>query len=332
MGYSKSVYRAARERLADKRQNAELEARRRRNQIYSSVPRIKELEKEISTAGIRAARAVVEGKGSTEELEKLRDENLALQRELSELLKANGLSEKSLEPQYSCEKCSDTGYIEQNGRTVMCPCFKRALVTCACEELNRTAPLSLSTFESFSTDLYGRGVDPEFGLSPYTHMSRVLNFCKSYAEGFGEDSQNLLMTGRTGLGKTHLSLAIANEVIKKGFGVIYVSAPNLISRLEAAHFSRSENSAESDLLGMVYDCDLLIIDDLGTEFSSQFSVSSLYNIFNSRLLSKKPVIINTNLDLIALEKQYSERFVSRICGSAQKLTFIGNDIRVRKKA
>ncbi|MBQ1815435.1 MAG: ATP-binding protein [Ruminococcus sp.] len=330
MGYSKSVYHAARELLADRKQTAEQKARRRTEEIYAKLPRVRELEKQISTAGIRAARAVVEGESSSVRLEKLRDENLALQRELSELLKSNGYSESATEPDYSCKKCGDTGFVESNGKTVMCQCFKQALYKCACDELNRTAPLSLSTFDSFSVDLYDKNTDPEYGLSPQKHMSKVLAFCKSYAEGFDKNSRSLLMTGRTGLGKTHLSLAIANEVIKKGFGVIYVSAPILMNRLEAAHFSKTDDN-DAELLNVLYDCDLLIIDDLGTEFTTQFSVSTLYNIFNSRLLSGKPVIINTNLDLIALEKLYSERFVSRICGNAQKLTFIGKDIRVKKR-
>ena len=137
------------------------------------------------------------------------------------------------------------------------------------------------------------------------------------------------MKGRTGLGKTHLSLAIAGEVLKRGYGVIYVSAPALLQKLEKEYFSRTGGDTSS--FDMLTDCDLLIIDDLGAEFRTQFSVSQIYNILNSRLLQHKPVIISTNLSMQELEKNYSERFVSRINGAAQKLDFVGKDLRVRKR-
>lgn len=137
------------------------------------------------------------------------------------------------------------------------------------------------------------------------------------------------MKGATGLGKTHLSLAIANEVIRRGYGVIYVSAPALLSQLEKEYFSRSPLS--NGTTEMLNDCDLLIIDDLGTEFRTQFSAAQIYNIFNARILCHKPVIINTNLTMTELEKAYSERFVSRINGVAQKLDFLGEDVRIKKK-
>ena len=153
--------------------------------------------------------------------------------------------------------------------------------------------------------------------------------CTAVADLPSQDALNpLFLYGGSGLGKTHLSLAIANEVIQKGFGVIYVSAPSLAQQLEKEHFSRDNSNSVSNML---LDCDLLIIDDLGTEFQTKFSTSELYNIFNSRLLLSKPVIINTNYDFDKLEEIYSDRFVSRIIGNAQKLAFLGTDIRIRKK-
>jgi DNA replication protein DnaC len=160
-------------------------------------------------------------------------------------------------------------------------------------------------------------------------MKKNLTICKEYANNFNKHSESLFMKGSTGLGKTHLSLSIANEVIKKGYGVIYVSAPSLVSQLEKEHFTYNKNDSKTD--EMLIDCDLLIIDDLGTEFATQFSNSAIYNIFNSRLLADKPVIINTNLTLQELERQYSQRFVSRITGQATRLDFFGKDIRIIKK-
>ncbi|WP_294907871.1 ATP-binding protein [uncultured Ruminococcus sp.] len=327
MGYSSSVYKAAADRLFERRLKAEKDADRRRAAIYKKLPRTKELEKEISHCGIQAARAVISGGNVTEEMKNLRDRNLAMQSELAEILTSNGYDKDVFEPSYSCKRCSDTGYYEENGRTLVCNCLKQALVSCACEELNRTAPLSLSTFESFSLDYYDKEVDSKTGISPCNHMSKILRYCQNYADNFTKNSESILMKGATGLGKTHLSLAIANEVIKKGYGVIYVSAPSLMQKLEKQYFSRNDDVATD----MLIECDLLIVDDLGTEFHSQLSVSLMYNIFNSRMLANKPVIINTNFDLRELEKNYTERFVSRVIGNAQKLDFLGSDIRVRKK-
>lgn len=328
MGYSSSVYKTAADRLFERRLKAEKEADRRKAEIYKKLPRTKELEKEISRCGIQAARAVISGGEITEEMKNLRDSNLAMQSELTEILSSNGYDKNVFEPSYSCKKCNDTGYYEENGRTLVCNCLKQTLVSCACEELNRTAPLSLSTFKSFSLDYYEKEKDLKTGISPFNHMSKILRYCQNYAENFTKNSESILMKGATGLGKTHLSLAIANKVITKGFGVIYVSAPSLMQKLEKQYFS---NNDENSALDMLVECDLLIVDDLGTEFKSQLSVSLMYNIFNSRMLANKPVIINTNLNLRELEKFYTERFVSRIIGNAQKLDFLGSDIRVRKK-
>lgn len=328
MGYSSSVYKTAADRLFERRLKAERDADRRRKAIYSEIPRVKELEKEISACGIKAARAVIKGDDVQPEIEKLRDKNLAMQKELKDLLASNGYSENVFEPHYICNKCGDTGYYDENGKTLVCSCLKNMLVACACEELNRTAPLALSTFDSFSLDYYDKREDPDLGTSPYIQMSKILAYCRNYAEKFRKNSESLLMKGATGLGKTHLSLAIANEVIKKGFGVIYASAPSLMTRLEKSYFS---NSDDDSALNMLIESDLLIIDDLGTEIHGQFSVSLLYNIFNSRMLSNKPIIINTNLTMRELEKIYTERFVSRINGNARKLDFLGDDIRIRRK-
>ena len=291
MGYGSSVYKSAGDRLAEKRLAAEKRADMRRAEIYSKLPRARELEHQIASCGLEAAKTVLRGGDVVAEMTMLRDKNLALQDELSRLLTENGYDKNSLEPQYSCSKCSDTGYFEQGAITVMCDCMKRELVNCAWE--------------------------------------KIYKFCRAYAHSFTPDSGSILMKGATGLGKTHLSLAIANEVIRRGYGVIYVSAPALLSKLEKEYFSRG--TGDSNTIQMLTDCDLLIIDDLGTEFRTQFSVSQIYNLLNARMLAGKPFIINTNLTMPELEKAYSNRFVSRINGDAQKLDFLGSDLRVKRK-
>lgn len=329
MGYSSSVYKKAADILFERRLKAEKDADRRRADIYERLPITKELENSIASLSIQVARAVVSGKDVVFEMEKLRNNNLAMQQELEDVLVSNGYSKDVFEPIYTCKKCKDTGYYEDKGKTVVCSCLKKTLIACACEELNRTAPLSLSTFESFSLEYYDKNADSSNGIVPYEHMSKILRYCQHYADNFKKDSESILMKGHTGLGKTHLSLAIANEIIKKGYGVIYVSAPTLMQKLEKQFFSSGEK--DDSTINMLLECDLLIVDDLGTEFHGQFSVSQMYNIFNSRMLSNKPIIINTNLTMRELEKIYTERFVSRISGNAQKLDFLGKDIRIRKK-
>ena len=327
MGYSTNVYKKAADKLTQRRVTAEREAEARRIDIYRRLPRVEELEKGIALSGIKAARAVVGGGDVKQEMERLREENLRMQSELKSLLLSNGYAENVLEPHFHCERCRDTGYYDENGRTLVCACLKQALAECACEELNRCAPLSLSTFSTFRTDYYSTERD-ENGIIPREHMEKVLKRCKGYAANFCPDSGGLLMCGATGLGKTHLSLAIANEVIRRGYGVIYVSAPSIIAQYEKRMRTWGDTN---ELLDMAADCDLLIIDDLGTEYKNQFSVSHIYNLINSRLLSHKPVIINTNLNMKELETHYSNRLVSRLNGEVEKINFLGKDIRIAKK-
>ncbi len=327
MGYSTSVYNNAADKLAERRLAAEKQADARRAAIFRQLPRTRELERDIALCGTAAVRAVLNGGDVQAEMLRLRDKNLALQKELRQLLTENGYSEAALEPQYTCQKCHDTGYVEKQGRTVMCACFKQQLVACACEEFNRIVPLKLSTFDSFQLEQYSKEVDPSTGIAPYYHMEKIVKYCKAYAQGFTPHSQSILMKGATGLGKTHLSLAIANEVIRRGYGVMYVSAPELVIKLERERFSRD---SDGDMLEVLTGCDLLIIDDLGTEHHSSFTDSQVYTLFNARVLNNKPVIISTNLTMAQLEKDYSNRFVSRINGAAQKLDFLGEDLRIKR--
>ncbi|MGN0558241.1 MAG: ATP-binding protein [Acutalibacteraceae bacterium] len=330
MGYSKETYQKAKDLIFQRKLKAENDAEIRQQRLFAKIPRAKEITKELTACGTAAARAVVKGGNAKDELEKLKEKSLSLQSELHSLLVLNNLPTDYTEPKYVCKKCCDSGYIEQNNKTITCECMKKALADIACEELNKTSPLTLSTFETFNLDYYSMDVENN-SVSPYTRMSKIFSFCKSYANSFSTESGSLLMRGATGLGKTHLSLAIANEIIRKGFSVVYVSAPAILSKLEKLHFS-SKYEEESNTEQTLTECDLLIIDDIGTEFSSPFTVAALYNIFNTRILSGKPLILNTNLTISELEKEYSQRFVSRVMGSCTKMDFIGKDVRsIRRK-
>jgi len=328
VSYSDAVYSKAYNLLDNRRNRAENEAQARKNKIYADIPRVKEIENELSSFSVKAAKAVFAGGEVKTQLEILANKSAELKAELEALLLNAGYDKNALEPSYTCTLCSDRGVIEKDNKTITCSCFKELLRECACSEINSLSPLELSTFEAFDLSYYPDTDTPE-GVNPKKRMAQILNYCKAYAQSFNKTSKSILMRGATGLGKTHLSLSIANELLIRGFSVAYVSAPDILFQLERAHFSYDYDKEQS-LISALTDCDLLIIDDLGTEFSTNYTTTQIYNIFNSRILRSKPVIINTNLTIKELEEAYSQRFVSRIMGNCDKLDFYGKDIRPRK--
>jgi len=325
MAYSKKIYTIANQKLLARLDSANAAADYRRNMLFSKYPRLSEIERELSTIGISTSKAVLKGDDAVASLNALKEKSLSLQQEFDNILTSNGYNKDYLKPQYACDKCNDTGYVETNNKTIVCECFKKLLSDTACEELNKISPLSLSTFDSFNLNYYSHSAD-ENGNIPYNRMLKIYDYCLNYAKTFRPNSKGILMKGMTGLGKTHLSLAIANEVISRGYSVVYVSAPDILSKLEHEHFSYDYNE-EQTLMQSLVECDLLIIDDLGTEFKTQFTSTVMYNLFNTRINAQKPVIINTNLTGAELERDYSQRFTSRIMATCDQLDFIGTDIR-----
>lgn len=321
MAYGREIYEAADRALRERRRTAEDDAARRRAALFRVCPRAEQIEHELASTSVLAAKAVLSGKNSAQALNSLKERNLALQEELSCLQKQYGAGD--LEPVYTCQKCHDTGYVDGK----MCSCLKELLQKESYRRLNELTPLALSTFASFSLEYYSD--EPREGRpSDRQIMRNTLRFCQTYARQFGPGSPNLILTGGTGLGKTHLSLAIASEAIRKGYGVVYSSVGSLVTKLENEHFGR-ETGATADFL---QNCDLLILDDLGTEFRSSFSSAAIYSLVNSRLLLEKPTIISTNLSIKEMTDFYSERFASRIIGSYQRIAFVGRDIRQQKRS
>lgn len=323
MGYGKDVYASAERIMLDRRRQAEEKADRRKAALYKSCPRARDIERELASTAVSAAKAVLGGENAKEQLLRLKTRNLKLQDELAEILKSAGYGSDALKPHYNCRLCGDTGYIDGK----MCGCMKDLLREQAYSRLNAMTPLSLSTFSDFSLAYYS-DASSDGKMSEREIMRQTLNFCVNYANYFTTRSDNLIMTGGTGLGKTHLSLAIANEAVQKGFGVVYSSVSTLVTKLENEHFGRNENESTSNLL---QNCDLLILDDLGTEFKSSFSSAAIYGIANTRLLTQKPTIISTNLSTREMVEFYSERFASRIIGSYKRLVFVGKDVRQQKR-
>lgn len=292
----------------------------RKKQFYKKFSKAKDIESQLSRTAINSAKAILSGANAKEKLIELKNKNLSLQKELEALLISANLPTDYLDVKYNCNKCNDMGYIDG----IMCDCLKNLIKKITYKNLNRLSPLSLSTFEAFNINFYP-DKDSSDGVNIKSHMARVFNFCKNYASTFSKNSENLFLQGATGLGKTHLSLAIANSVINSGYNVIYTSAPNILSKLEKEHFNHNFQNEETEK--HLTDCDLLILDDIGTEFQTSFSSAMIYNIINSRIMTQRPTIISTNLSFKEIQSAYSKRLVSRIMGSYKRLFFIGNDIR-----
>ena len=271
MSYSRKVYARAASELERRRDKAERTQSMRRAEVYAKIPELISIDREIASAGAEVIRAIGMGENAQQFIEELAKKNLASQQRRKDILKENGYPEDYLDAEYTCKKCRDTGFIGG----VMCDCYKALLRDTALAELNELSPSARSTFESFNINYYPDTVDPATGINPRSRMKEILDFCRDYAADFATDSPSLLLYGATGLGKTHLTLAIASEAVKKGYGVIYGSAQNLMSRLEKEHFSSGRNSEYEGSEQALLECDLLIIDDLGAEFSTQFTVAEL---------------------------------------------------------
>ena len=321
MSYKKSVYIRAKEILAQRKATAEREAEMRHSAAIAMCPEIVEIEREMASHGADVVKAVGMGADVKEYIKNLGIANLRAQARRKEILKSAGFPEDYLEVKYTCDICKDTGY----NKEFYCQCYRKLIRDVAREELGINSPLKKCTFSSFRLDRYPDVVDSVIGINQREHMKNNFEYCKDYAKNFTTDSPGLFMYGKTGLGKTHLSLAIANEVIDKGYDVYYGSIQSIMDKLESEHFGRlpREDSIKEDVLN----CDLLIIDDLGTEFTTQYTTAELYNIINSRILSSLPTIISTNLDLTEIAQTYSQRVASRIIGNSDAMYFCGKDIR-----
>ena len=323
MGYSAEVVRRARERLAQAREDRESENRQHLAEAYTKVPRIREIDIELRRTMAQAAQAAfLQGSDGRAEMDKVRLRNLELQRERVRLA-AEHFEEGYLDDSPVCDRCGGSGYIG----TQMCECLAEL---CRQEQKKEISILSGSKehFGQFRLDYYPDRIDPTLGVNIRSVMEKTLQNCRRYAFSFTEKSGNLLFSGDTGLGKTFLSACIARTVAERGYSVVYESAGNLFTRLERAKFGNDE-AARAEVK-KYSDCDLLIIDDLGTELPGQFITAALYSLVNDRILAGKPMLISTNLNVDEVARRYSPQIASRFHGNFTRLTFVGEDIRVLK--
>ena len=323
MAYSTEVVARARARLAEAREDRESENRQHLAEAYERVPRIREIDMLLrKTMALTARLAFASGSDAREAMEQVKEQNLALQREREFLIREN-FDEGFLDESPICAHCGGLGYV---GST-MCECLREL---CRQEQKKQISVLTggKENFQQFRLDYYSDYVDPKYGASPRMIMDRNFRTCRSYAQGFAMNAGNLLFIGGTGLGKTFLSACIARTVADKGFSVVYETASHLFSKLEQARFNgNEENRREAEKFTA---CDLLIVDDLGTEMPGQFVTAALYSLVNDRILAGKPMVISTNLNIDEIRRRYTPQIASRLEGSFNRLTFLGEDIRVLK--
>jgi len=323
MAYSAEVVQRARTRLAQAKEDRESENRQHLAEAYARVPRIREIDIALRRTMAQAAQAAfLQGSDGRELLEQARLQNLDLQRERRQLIEQY-FEEGFLDESPICDHCGGSGYVGSS----MCECLREL---CRQEQKREVSILSggKESFSQFKLDYYPDRIDRDLGVNIRTVMEKTLMSCRQYAFSFTEKSGNLLFSGDTGLGKTFLSACVARSVADRGYSVVYESAGHLFANLERAKFSNDE--AAREMTRKYTECDLLIVDDLGTEMPGQFTTAALYSLINDRLLWSKPMIISTNLTIEEMKKRYSPQIASRLRGSFTRIPFLGEDIRVLK--
>ncbi len=313
--------------IRERRARAEETQQKHIREVEAKIPEIADINRELQQMHRKLIQIITQKGNVTQEIEDIKNANLRAQRLIAENLQKNGYPADYLEIHYTCPLCHDTGYVPHG--TEYCECYKQLKSEQSLTEFGNDMVQSC-TFDTFRLDFYPETHCDATGkrIFPRQIMTRCFQYCKSYAEKFQPHSGSIFMFGETGRGKTHLSLAIANVVLKKGYDVCYDSMVNFMNRIDEEHFSAA-NSTET--LTRMLACDLLILDDLGTEFDTKLSRATIYNIINTRMNHTLPVIISTNLGYDEITSHYEERITSRIFGTYECLKFVGDDNRVKIK-
>jgi len=325
----------ARATLESRRRQKEERLGQRLQNVYSKAPRVHELDVELR-ATMAEIVGVALGVDAISKVEDIRAKNLELQKQRrNEIVKA-GFPENYLDDDYMCPKCRDTGYED----TIMCRCLEIIYKEEQNNSLSNLFKLGNETFKNFNLSYYDDTPAPDASISPRQIMEDIYELCIEYARKFGKKSVNLFFNGAPGLGKTFLSACIARVVADNGFSVVYDFATSIFSKFEDVKFTRTNDSDEvraevknaREEIKRYLECDLFIIDDLGTEMTTAFTISALYEIINTRLVTGRKTLINSNLTIEELHRRYSEQIMSRLEWEYQLLTFYGSDIRKKKNA
>lgn len=314
-----------------KRDKAQKELEYRKLQVYDIVPEIKKIDDEIASTGIKISRAVLNNPDNYEkEIELIQNHIEKLKQKKAILLTENNIPLSFLEINYECNKCKDTGYLENSKK---CDCFKQQLIEMAYSMSNISKVIEKENFQTFNLELFSNKEFENEELTPRENMQNILTTCEGFVINFEKiNNENLLLYGTTGLGKTFMCNCITKALLDKGKIVVYQTAFKILQILEEYQFSKNKSPEIKESYKLLFDCDLLIIDDLGTEFTNTFTNVEIFNILNSRLISNKKTIISTNNEPVKLVKKYSDRIVSRIFGSFTILRFFGPDLRWEVKS
>lgn len=325
---AETIYDKASKIIAARKEKRENEIKRRRMEVFGRIPRIQEIENELDRYGIRMLNLIASGECDEKQaVSGIMAQNKEFLKERERLLTENGFTADFLEVSPECRICSDTGYDGEK----LCSCMKKEITQIAMREANLSPKMASETFENFKLTYYSDEYVPEYGCSPRENMRAILAECMAYVKSFDSTIENLLFCGGCGLGKTFLSSAIANSLLEKGKDVLYISCNALFPILEDMHFGREVSEASEYIVKKINDCELLILDDLGSEFVTQFTSAELFRIINTRIINGGKMIISTNLNRSMLQKTYNERIASRITGNFSILEFLGEDIRSIKK-
>ncbi len=325
MTYTPDIIQKANSEINRRREASKIELAKRVEDVKLNLPEIYSVYEEILQTKTKLAEAVFSKSGDLKStIEEIKSKNLANQEKLKKLLVSFGKPIDYLTEEHTCNICKDTGAIEG----IRCSCVTELLDKLMVEKLNEQCKIKLHDFSEFSLDYYPNSVEYNNQLiNCKESMRRNLNYLIDYANNFTKNSNGIFMIGKTGLGKTFLSSCVAKSLISKGHSVAFDSVQNYLRDIEKEHFGK----ANGDTLETLLNADLLILDDLGSEFSSSFNDSVIYNLINSRNNAGMPTIISTNLSLDELTSRYDDRITSRLMGAHYPMRFIGEDIRQQKR-
>ena len=310
-----ALYRAAFRTVEDRRLRAESTALNNKEQLKIAAPEYESLRLELLNTQIEQARCAALGESQQAVQARITE----LSRRLEAVIAAAGFTANALQPQYTCPLCKDTGRADG----LRCDCVEKEMRRLRRQQINSEFPLDLCDFEHFTLDKYSSEVEPELGTSPRAIMAQVLEYCQAYANHFKPGARSLLLMGDAGLGKTHLALAMANRVLDAGYDVVYVSAQQALAALD------EQTGGEAWMEAMLH-ADLLILDDLGTEYVVPHTISMLYQLVNTRLCAKRPTVYTTNIVTQQLmNARYTEKVASRLLGGCDILQFFGEDVRLQ---
>lgn len=328
MSIDGKLLRQALDRLEAEKKARSAKISKTRAEVYNKYPRIKEIDRELRTTMLEVVASLTGGSDVEAEISSAREKNLGLQAERLERLTAAGYKETDIDDEPQCKKCGDTGFVGAK----ICSCLMDIYRDEQKKELSESLKLGKETFNTFCLEYYDDMSDPKTGISPRKVMTGVFESCRQYARTFGKNSPNLFLRGETGLGKTFLSTCIAKTVSEKGYSVVYDTAVNIFAAFEDEKFGRTGDTTETrDKTRRYLNCDLLIMDDLGTEMLTSMVSSAFYTLVNTRLVSGKKTVINSNLSSDELKRRYMPQIVSRLEGEFLPLCFYGRDIRIIKR-